>query len=586
MPDHIRHNAYRILGLGSNASQRDIMKRYRDIINRLKIDDHPRYDSDLNMPDDFRTEDYVNDALKKLQNHKSGLTEYFFWFSVSDTVDEEAFERLRHGGVASYGQAAQIWNDHSMSAEFPKLSYRKNLAILYCLSLFSEENDAVLTKSVMIWNEIVNSNGFWAWFERKHAVDSGSELHEVAVNDLRKRIVGDISDIYYDLYDHHGDLKYVRAFQDAFGTFGQKTENHLLKPIHRSVYEAIESLNRISREDDGDSEEVDDANAECSNCGKVSERFKESHFDYKDGSILCQGCYETVGKTWQKRVDSLETVEGSSKKLRRVEKAMELLELNLNQLHGLGLYCADQSIAMRDHAADAIRNAAVMLHNRMHMRKKSLELLSRAKKISATAGARELLESNSRTIAENITRDEMNAFALEIGSNHERRLVVKETFMEYDESKVYYNDVDSLLHYESGYDYVFGVTSSRDSIFIKLNNRSYWIALLDRVLPLVMPHLVDNIVKRVFERGQPIRIGEIYFDKKGYHRQETFRVESVLWDETIHVPGIVAAEAILYKDKNDAPERFASVSLRELNATIIPPLVKACHREFHLRYQK
>jgi len=65
-----------------------ILKRYKEIINRLKIDDVPVYEIDLELPRKYRTEKTVNDAFKKLQNQKTRLVEYFFWFSISDTVDE------------------------------------------------------------------------------------------------------------------------------------------------------------------------------------------------------------------------------------------------------------------------------------------------------------------------------------------------------------------------------------------------------------------------------------------------------------------------------------------------------------------
>ena len=32
----------------------------------------------------LRTEESVNDALKRLQNTKNGIKEYFFWFQISD----------------------------------------------------------------------------------------------------------------------------------------------------------------------------------------------------------------------------------------------------------------------------------------------------------------------------------------------------------------------------------------------------------------------------------------------------------------------------------------------------------------------
>ena len=82
MSNSIEHNAYRIFGLDVSANQKDILKRYKEISNRLKIDDFPNYDLDLGLPNKYRNEDSVNDALKRLQNPRNNLKEYFFWFSI------------------------------------------------------------------------------------------------------------------------------------------------------------------------------------------------------------------------------------------------------------------------------------------------------------------------------------------------------------------------------------------------------------------------------------------------------------------------------------------------------------------------
>ena len=37
MAHAIENNAYRILGLDTTADQKEIMKRYKEIVNRLKI---------------------------------------------------------------------------------------------------------------------------------------------------------------------------------------------------------------------------------------------------------------------------------------------------------------------------------------------------------------------------------------------------------------------------------------------------------------------------------------------------------------------------------------------------------------------
>ncbi|MBA3047894.1 hypothetical protein KJ863_01360 [Patescibacteria group bacterium] len=80
MSNALKNNAYHILGLDTTASQKDILKRSKEIIKRLKIDDLPEYDLDLGLFDDFRTEESTNEAIRKLQTPKKRIKEYFFGF--------------------------------------------------------------------------------------------------------------------------------------------------------------------------------------------------------------------------------------------------------------------------------------------------------------------------------------------------------------------------------------------------------------------------------------------------------------------------------------------------------------------------
>ena len=531
MPDIIRNNAYRILGLDGSACQRDIMKRYREITNRLKIDDCPRYALDLNLPGNFRTEGSVDGALKKLQNHRSSLTEYFFWFSVYDSVDEEVLSLLQYGDAASYEQASQIWKEHSKTENSTGLSYKRNLAILYCLMLFDEENDSMLKESVSAWKNIVDSDVFWTSFVKNYELANDREVHAGAIAELKKNAAANISDIYHDLHEHHGNVKYVKAFHDLFETFGPKTERCLLKPICQSIYEDIEKLKRVTDEKDG---------------GRV------------DGG----------------------------RKNAMVE-VIEQLDLYIYQLRNMGLYNSDQVMVMRDHTAEAIGNASTVLYNEMDMRKKSAELFNLAKNMSATAGMKERLGQYAKKVAESITRDEENALVIETGFIRKKYFIVRETFIEYGTSKIYYKKADTIRYYGTGSNYRFEMTSISDRVSIKIDNRPLFNELVNRVWSLAVPHLIDHLVKRIFEKNESIRIGGVRFDHEGYHRSRALRDdESVLWHGTIYTPNVADNKIILYKSKNNEPKLFTTISLQEPNSITTPALVDACHREFYIRNQR
>ena len=341
MVNLIENNAYRILGLDINANQKEISKRYKEIINRLKIDDHPEYDLDFNLPNKLRNEANVNDALKRLQSQKSIIKEYFFWFSIEDSNDKKALKFIQEENING---AIQIWKT-ALKGETPA-SYvgKKNLALLYTLLLFNKNNATNLKESLSLWHELINSEKFWAVIIKKYTSNNAQDANSESFQDFRKNAVKNISDIYAELHKLHRDNKYVKDFQEIFGTHGERTEKNVLQPIYQSLYDNIEELQKI----------------------KV-----------------------------------LEDKEVSEKEIKDINKIVDLIQGDLRKLEEIGVYQSDSSKVVRDHVADGIRNISVALHNYAGEYKESLMLLQLATKISGTESFKKILKSELKKIEKN-----------------------------------------------------------------------------------------------------------------------------------------------------------------------------------------
>lgn len=586
MSNLIEHNAYRILGLSNNVTQKDILKRSKEVKNRLKIDDYPKYDLDVNLPENFRTEESVNDALKRLQNGKKNLIEYFFWFDIADTIDEDALNYLQYDDATSFDHAMLIWKNASETENSVGLFYKKNLTVLYCLSLLNEENDSYLKESMSNWKEIIDSDKFWILFEKKYAMINDQVINADVIREFKENVVKYVSDIYHDLYLQYNNTKYVKDFQDVFGTLGEKTEKNLLKPIHQSIYDTVEELTKIDleKDDDSDNEKAEKIDYECDNCGKISLKSSSKSFDYEDGSILCGECHKTVGKEWQKKIDSEKTIEGSSKKIRKIQKVITKVESQLDQLSEMGLYEDDQSKVVRDHVANAIREASVMIHNEADMRGKAAELLNVAKKISGTESMKEKLELDLKKINEIIENDNQNTIAFQMGGFLRKKdLIVKNTFIEYHKTKIFYKDVISIQYYMSGENYILSIKSSKDKINVSFQNYENIKKVFSYVIPFVEPIMVPRLVESIFKKDETVTIGKINFDKNGYHSSKMFRGKSVLWKDDLYSAEIIEGIVYLFENKNNTSKVFATVPLKESNAIILPSLVDACFKEYHMR---
>ncbi len=588
MSNVIENNAYRILGLDNGVNQKDALKRYKEIINRLKIDDYPEYDLDLNLPKDLRTEESINDALKRLQNVKNNVVENFFWFQIRDTIDESALNDLRDG---KYDHAILTWKDASETENSMGLFYKKNLTLLYCFTLLKEENDEYLKESIQNWNEIINSDKFWESFEKIYGINNDQSTNTELINEFRNNVKKHISDIYTDLYQQHKNPKYIKKFQEIIGIHGEKIEKILLKPLHQSIYDTIEELKKINFEKKLDSHEKGTSQTEikCDVCGKSSldNQFSEKFTTYDDGSILCKECHKTMGKEWKRKIDEQETVEGSTKIFRLIQKSINKLELQLEQLNQIGLYNDAQSKVVRDHAAEAIRNASIMIHNDAHMVTESIDLLNLAKKISGTESVKEKMEFDINDIKEIKQLHTENTLLIE---NREffrkQNIVINAIFLEYKKSKIYFKDVIKISYYSDNDKFFFNIASSDDTIFLKLFDREIFGKVIDYASQFIEPIIVDNLVKSIFEKDQSVSIGKVIFDKRGYHQSKMLRgMESVLWGDSVYPAEFSQGFAVLFKKKDNMIKQFASVELKNPNAPIIPELVKACFNEYHMRNQ-
>lgn len=586
MSNLIANNAYRVLGLDSSANQKEVLKRYKEIINRLKIDDYPEYDLDIHLPAKFRTEESVNDALKRLQNIKNNLNEYFFWFNISDTVDENAFDYLQYDDATSNDEAISIWKNASNTENSTGLLYKKNLVLLYCLLLLNEENDIYLNESLSCWKEIIYSDKFWAIFEKSYAVNNDQTINSDIIFDFRENIVKYISDIYHDLYLQHGNKKYIKDFQDVFETLGEKTEENLLIPIHQSIYDTIKKLKEINLEKNNDHDEVKSTEIDeiCDNCGRSV--LPKLYKTYDDDSILCEECNKKIGKEWKKQIKEEETVKGSGKTIRQIKRVIKKLESQLDQLREIGLYDDEQSKVVRDHTAEAIRDISIMIHNQADMRVKSIELLDLAKKIAGTESVKEEWETDLKTIEENIQLDDENTIIFTMGGFlRKKELIVKNTFIEYNRKKIYYKDVISVSYYANNEEYIISINSSNDKIKITFGNWNNFDKIVRRVDSFTEPIIVGRLVKLIFEEDKIVSIGKINFDKIGYHSSKLFRGKSVLWEDDLYPAQITQGWAILYENKNNQCKQFAIIPLKEPNAAVIPALVDSCFKEYHMRKQ-
>ena len=312
MTGKLKNNSYHILGLDTSASQREVLKRSKEIINRLKIDDLPVYDLDLDIFENFRTEESVKEAVQKLSSPKKRIKEYFFWFQIVDSVDEQAAGLLKS---KEYAEASRVWENSSEKDTAKSLLYKKNLAILHCLLLFKKDSKTNLEQSLKLWRELIDSDKFWIAFAKVYKLHDELGTNQEIINEFKLNAVSYVADIYTELGQFHNNNAYVAESSKILEAKGAATEKTVLNPIYQSVAEAVDQLESLKVSADG---VIDKNEAQTIKVliGKIQEEF--------------------------------------------------------NKLIELGLYEDSQSKTIRDRAANAIRVVVLDLHNNLSETDKAL----------------------------------------------------------------------------------------------------------------------------------------------------------------------------------------------------------------------
>jgi len=543
MSNTLKNNAYHILGLDVSASEKDISKRSKEILNRLLADDSPEYDLDIGMFSDFRTEDSVKDALQRLQSQKKKIKEYFFWLQIADSVDEQVLKFLK---TKDYSNAIKTWQNVSDGDGTKNLLYKKNLAILYCLVLSVENNEEYLKDSLRAWGDLINSDKFWTSFSKIYRLHDEQTASEDVINDFRKHVVELLSDIYAELHQIHKNNDYVNEFQKTFSVKGEKIEKNVLAPAYQTINKAVEGLEKM----------------------EVS---KDGKFDKEESEII--------------------------------KKYITSVQEELNKLIDLGLYEDSQTKIMRDRAANALRSIVIDLHNNLSELEKSKRLLEIAVSLAGTDSLKNKLKSELDQIEKNVKDDAESVVVIELpGMFKTSTIVFKNNFLEYNNKRFFYKDVDSIAFHSTAtkhsvyyiptgttYDYSFSLISGQENISISLNaskdesdNKQKWVQLISLASAMIQPLIIKKIVDKIFNRGEEVKIGDVTFTKKGYYRikWKMFGENEklwVYWSDTIYIPKMFQGEVILWEEKEGKSAQFTSVSMSTPNAIIIPDLVQACY---------
>ncbi len=254
------NNSYNILGLTTDATERSIIRRAKEIVNLLRIDEHPKYPNDIFFGRNIRTESSVEHAKQNLLDDKKQLKEFYFWFVLNDDDDDIAIKHLHDGNIAE-GVSALAEKLEKHPNDFVAL---KNLAIAESIAFTVKKQKKYLTKSSEHWTQLLNSEIAWSHFKKLLGLLDNFNLDKSAVDVFQHRVAAQcLSDFYASMSKEMDDPSIYAAFSNKAKVRNGQVVASIVEPILSEILAIAEEL--ANKEEDNDSSTTTELDADYYN---------------------------------------------------------------------------------------------------------------------------------------------------------------------------------------------------------------------------------------------------------------------------------------------------------------------------------
>ena len=237
-------NSYYILDLNSNSTDKEILKKSKNTILKIKADmgivEKIEFKLDLKIP---RNEENINEATKKLTFPKKKLEEYFFWFQIENETDKLFIKFLEEN---NFNEAIKVQTRKIEQDDLGKFKYEKNLVLCYMYMLNNDYDEDILLRSINIWKKLIHNNIFWSdFFDNYKTKESG-----LISKDLIKEFKDEIENLILDEYKHIAKLypKY-KIFDKVIKNFSPTNSALVLKYVESYIIKTKAIIEKISKLD-------------------------------------------------------------------------------------------------------------------------------------------------------------------------------------------------------------------------------------------------------------------------------------------------------------------------------------------------
>lgn len=347
MDNILYNNAYGILGLLADATQKEITKRVKNLEKLVYIDEIPQYDYDFRLYNNLRNLENIKQASQDLSDAKKHILHYFFRLYINNDKNEEIFKSIETN--FSYNNIFELYN----SSNTKDLIFKKNIAITLTLGLISnkEYSSIDIEKIIYIWKDLLSDEKYAKDFQRLYMLDDELGIDECLFNDLNDRIREALLEIFSDISKSANDVSILAQFINIFDLSDEDLSLSQVEDCYKEIDKYISILKEMNISEDG-------------------------VFDDEEKAT--------------------------------VKKCLTTFQTELNKLKDLNLYDNVKTILLRDTIATTIRLQIIDIFNNLDEDESAQKLLEFSILIAGTEGLKDKLLDDKKQISSIITSNEIH----------------------------------------------------------------------------------------------------------------------------------------------------------------------------------
>jgi hypothetical protein len=225
----ITYNAFNVFWLQTDVDDKQINKRFKEILNFFHIEETPNYEFDLPFVDytQVRTDETVKDCHNLLTNHTKKAWESLLWFQLVDSHDEEMFQYIVEG---KYDKASKGWM--KLFSDKKKYHYLKNYVILELLSYENQKSftwydfSDVPSSIVESFYTLRSQDVFWKSFKKIFDIQNEIEISDEIIAKMRHELPQVLAEAFFDISHELNKPALYKEFVWVFNVHAKELEDN------------------------------------------------------------------------------------------------------------------------------------------------------------------------------------------------------------------------------------------------------------------------------------------------------------------------------------------------------------------------